>query len=153
MEFETGYLFGKVLGKDKYILMDCQPNEHDTYGIVLYEYGNADFIRLTKEELDKLNNGDASWIDHDNMIAASDCGYFVADTIGEAIVGFQEKSGILPELYMRNSKDGSMQFQRIYNMSADEINNIVGTDALRSLYYYDTDLDAFSHVCGDSYNI
>jgi hypothetical protein len=55
IEFEKGYLFGKVLGQEKYILMDCQPNDNDPYGIINYSYGNADFLRLTKEQLKKLN--------------------------------------------------------------------------------------------------
>lgn len=58
MEFETGYLFGKVLGAHKYILMSCTPNSYDGYGIISYEHGNASLIRCTADQLDRLNNGD-----------------------------------------------------------------------------------------------
>lgn len=156
MEFEKGYLFGKVLGADKYILMECQPNENDNYGIINYQHGNADFIRLTQEQLDALNSGDDQWIDHNNMISYGEH-YFIADTVGEAIIGFEEKSGTTPELYLRTKVGktktlGSAQFQRIDNMTADEINDTVGTDALRGIYYFDEERDAFTHVCSESYD-
>lgn len=150
LEFEKGYLFGKVLGQEKYILMNCQPNNNDPYGIVNYSYGNADFLRLTEEQLKKLNLTDFQWIDHDNMIGYGEH-YFIADTVGEAIIGYKEKSGTNPELYLRVTT-GEAQFKRIDNMTAEEINEAVGTNIFNSIYYFDEEKDAFTHICSESYN-
>lgn len=151
INFQTGYLFGKVLGDRKYILMSCEPDTNDSYGIISYDYGNASVLRCTADQLSRLNKGDSQWIDHDNMISVEGA-YFIADTIGEAIWSFEDKSEAFPELYLRASdQSGVAQFIRVCNMTADQINSLIGEDALRSLYYYDDEHDAFTHVCSESY--
>ncbi len=152
IEFQTGYLFGKVLGEHKYILMSCEPDSNDSYGIISYDYGNASVLRCTSAQLRLLNGGDSQWIDHDNMISVEGA-YYIADTIGEAIWSFEDKSEDFPELYLRApDSNGVAQFTRVYDMTIDQINSLIGEDALKSLYYYDGANDAFTHVCSESYS-
>jgi hypothetical protein len=153
MEFLSGYLFGKVLGAHKYILMSCSPNTYDGYGIISYEHGNASVLRCTAEQLARLNEGDDQWIDHENMIS-TEGGFYIGESIGDAIWNFENKSETFPELYLRKSDDsGISQFVRVYDMTIEQINALIGEDALKSLYYYDEANDAFTHVCGDSYGM
>lgn len=81
-------------------------------------------------------------------------GFYIDKTIGDAIWNFENKSETFPELYLRKlDENGVAQFTRVYDMSIDAINSLIGEDALKSLYYYDEANDAFTHVCGDSYGI
>lgn len=81
-------------------------------------------------------------------------GYYIGETIGDAIWNFENKSETFPELYLRKLDDsGVAQFTRVYDMSIADINSLIGENALKSLYYYDETNDAFTHVCGDSYSI
>jgi hypothetical protein len=151
MEFLYGYLFGKVLGAHKYILMSCSPGTYDGYGVISYEHGNASVLRCTAEQLARLNEGDDQWIDHDNMISAEG-GFYIGETIGDAIWNFENKSEAFPELYLRASdQNGVSQFTRVYDMTSDQIDSLIGEDAIGSLYYYDDEHDAFTHVCSESY--
>lgn len=133
IDFEQGYLFGKRLGTEDYVFSPCVPSSLNRFGIIKYKYENADYLMVTKEELEYLNDGNFQWIDHDHM-AGRENEISLGKTIGDAIINFGA-IGVIPDLYLM---DNSGRKTHIVELNADSINKIKNIEKKHFYYKKDT---------------
>ncbi len=139
-KFELGYIFGRRLAVGGCFLMKGAPTANCKFGVVRHTYGNASYVRITREELQMLNCGDSQWLDHEHMLARSG-EVFSGLTVGDAIVNYIEATGDSPGLYVKEAgSSGPCSFKLITGMTADEINDIVDPNSTQ-IYYFDEDSD------------
>lgn len=138
--FELGYIFGRRLAVGGCFLMRGVPTSGCKFGVARYKYGNASYVRVTKEELQMLNSGDSQWLDHEHMLARSG-ETVLGSSAGEAIANYIRSTGDNPGLYIK--EEGS--FRLITGMTADEIDSLVDPDSTQ-IYYFDEESDGMTGV-------